>query len=111
MQQIENIQIESQNLDHLGLVDGMCDKIGLVNGIDKACGQQAKNKPLTYGECVKCMILNGLGFVGRTLSLYSDYFEDKPTDLLIGSSVRYQHIDDNALGRTLDKLFQVGVTE
>lgn len=109
--QIENIQIESQNLDHLGLVSGMCDEIGLVDAIDNACGQQAKNKHLTYGECVKCMILNGLGFVGRTLYLYSEYFEDKPTDLLIGPSVKYQHIDDNALGRSLDKLFQVGVTE
>lgn len=109
--QIENIQIESQNLDHLGLVSGMCDEIGLVDAIDNACGQQAKNKHLTYGECVKCMILNGLGFVGRTLYLYSEYFENKPTDLLIRPSVKYQHIDDNALGRTLDKLFQVGVTE
>jgi len=85
---IKNIQIESQNLDHLGLVSGMCDEIGLVDAIDNACGQQAKNKHLTYGECVKCMILNGLGFVGRTLYLYSEYFEDKPTDLLIGPSVK-----------------------
>jgi transposase len=108
---IKNIQIESQNLDHLGLVSGMCDEIGLVDAIDNACGQQAKNKHLTYGECVKCMILNGLGFVGRTLYLYSQYFEDKPTDLLIGPSVKYQHIDDNALGCTLDRLFQLGVTE
>lgn len=109
--EIENITIESQNLDHLGLVAGMCHEIGLVDAIDRACGQQAKNKHLTYGECVKCMILNGLGFVGRTLYLYSEYFEDKPTDLLIGPSVKHQHIDDNALGRTLDKLFEVGVTE
>ena len=108
---IKNIQIESQNLDHLGLVSGMCDEIGLVDAIDNACGQQAKNKHLTYGECVKCMILNGLGFVGRTLYLYSEYFEDKPTDLLIGPSVKYQDIDDKALGRTLDRLFQLGVTE
>jgi transposase len=71
----------------------------------------SKNKHLTYGECVKSMILNGLGFVGRTLYLYSEYFEDKPTDLLIGPSVKHQHIDDNVLGRTLDRLFQVGVTD
>jgi transposase len=110
--QIENIKIESQNLDYLGLVAGMCDEIGLVDKIDQACGQHVKNKHLTYGECAKCMILNGLGFVGRILYLYSEYFEDKPTDLLIGPSVEHQHIDDNALGRTLDKLFQIiDVTE
>jgi transposase len=103
--------IETQNLDHLGLVAGMCDEIGLVETIDMACGAQAKNKHLTYGECVKSMILKGLGFVGRTLYLYSEYFEDKPTGLLIGPSIEHQHIDDNVLGRTLDKLFQLGVTE
>lgn len=108
---LQNLQIETQNLDHLGLVAGMCDEIGLVDAIDAACGQQAKHKHLSYGECVKCMILNGLGFVGRTLYLYSEYFEGKPTDLLIGPSVEHQHIDDNALGRTLDRLFQVGVTD
>ena len=111
IQDIRDIRVETQNLDHLGLVAGMCDEIGLTDAIDAACGQQAKNKHLTYGECVKCMILNGLGFVGRTLYLYSEYFEDKPTDLLIRPSVRHQHIDDNVLGRTLDKLFQIGVTD
>jgi transposase len=40
-----------------------------------------------------------------------EYFEDKPTDLLIGPSVEHQHIDDNVLGRTLDRLFQIGVTD
>jgi len=108
---IQDLRVETQNLDHLGLVAGMCDEIGLTEAIDAACGQQAKNKHLTYGECVKCMILNGLGFVGRTLYLYSEYFEDKPTDLLISPSVEHQHIDDNVLGRTLDRLFQVGVTD
>ncbi|KIC75512.1 hypothetical protein DB41_HK00050 [Neochlamydia sp. TUME1] len=28
------------------------------------------------------MILNGLGFVSRTLYMYSEYFEDKPIDYL-----------------------------
>jgi transposase len=85
--------------------------MGISEMIDRACGTQAKNKNLTFGQCVKCMILNGLGFVGRTLYLYSEYFEDKPVDHLLGISIKPEQIDDNVLGRTLDKLFSIGVTD
>jgi transposase len=105
------MKLHSQNIDNLGLVAGMCDEIDISNMIDRACGVQAKNKNLTFGQCVKCMILNGLGFVSRTLYLYSEYFEDKPVDHLLGTSIRPEQIDDNVLGRTLDKLFSIGVTD
>lgn len=105
------MKLASQNIDNLGLVAGMCDEIGISDIIDLACGKQAKNKNLTFGQCVKCMILNGLGFVGRTLYLYSEYFEDKPVDHFLGVCINPKQIDDNVLGRTLDKLFSLGVTE
>lgn len=106
------MDIVTKNVDHLGLVAGMYDEIGVGDLIDRACGDQANNKNLTFGQCVKCMILNGLGFVGRTLYLYSEYFEDKPVDHLIGTQgVTPEQIDDNVLGRTLDRLFSLGVTE
>lgn len=54
------------------------------------------------------MILNGLGFVGRTFYLYSEYFEDKPVDHLLGIDIEPDQIDDNVLGRTLDKIFSLG---
>ncbi len=72
------MKLSSQNIDNLGLVAGMCDAIGICDIIDGECGVQAQNKSLTFGECVKSMLLTGLGFVGRTLYLYSEYFEDKP---------------------------------
>lgn len=104
------MELTTTNIDHLGLVAGMCDEIGLVEQIDKACGDQDPNKNLTFGQCVKCMIMNGLGFVGRTLYLYSEYFEDKPLEHLIGVDVSPEQVDNNVLGRTLDKLFSLGVT-
>jgi transposase len=104
------MDIVTKNLDHLGLVAGMCDEIGIVDLIDRACGPQDPNKHLTYGQCVKCMLLNGLGFVGRTLYLYSEYFEDKPIEHLVGANVKPEQVDDNVLGRALDKLFELGVT-
>lgn len=108
---LTNQEVTTKNLDHLGLIAGMCDEIGLVSTIDQEAGQQAFNKSLTYGEVVKCMILNGLGFVGRTLYLYSEYFEDKPLDLLFEKDLDSKQIDNNVLGRTLDKLFEIGVNE
>jgi len=105
------VKLSSQNIDNLGLVAGMCDEIGISAMIDQACENPAKNKNLSFGHCVKCMILNGLGFVGRTLYLYSEYFEDKPIDHFLGISIKPEQIDDNVLGRTLDKLFSLGVTE
>ena len=105
------MELATTNIDHLGLVAGMCDEIGLVEQIDRACGDQDPNKNLSFGQCVKCMIMNGLGFVGRTLYLYSEYFEDKPLEHLIGVDVSPEQVDNNVLGRTLDKLFSLGVTD
>lgn len=104
------MKLASENIDNLGLVAGMCHEIGIADIIDRACEDQAKNKHISFGQCVNCMILNGLGFVGRTLYLYSEYFEDKPVDHLLGITIAPEQIDDNVLGRTLDKLFSIGVT-
>jgi transposase len=105
------MRISTQNIDHLGLVAAMCKEIGIAETVDASCGPQASNKNLTYGQAVVAMILNGLGFVGRTLYLYSEYFEDKPVDLLLEAPAKPAHIDDNVLGRTLDKLFEIGVSD
>ncbi|MEM7174837.1 MAG: DUF4277 domain-containing protein [Chlamydiota bacterium] len=92
------MKLASQNIDNLGLVVGMCEEIGIKQIIDHACGEQAKNKHLTFGQAVVCMILNGLGFVGRTLYLYSEYFEEKPINHLLDSPIQSKHISDNVLG-------------
>tara|TARA_R110002167_G_scaffold345241_1_gene554907 strand:+ start:325 stop:1782 length:1458 start_codon:yes stop_codon:yes gene_type:complete len=56
------------------------------------------------------MVLNGLGFTGRTLHMYSEYFRNKPVDRLIGEGVLPEHINDDALGRCLDSLYEYGVS-
>ncbi|BBI16386.1 Transposase [Neochlamydia sp. S13] len=43
--------------------------------------------------------------------MYSEYLEGKLIDHLLGTPVTLKQIDDNVLGRTLDKLFEMGVTE
>jgi len=59
----------TKGLDHLGLVAGMNKELGIAKLIDKALPEQCNHKLISYGQLVEAMILNGLGFVGRTLHM------------------------------------------
>ena len=103
-------EIEIKNIDHLGIVAGIIDSIGLVEIINKYCGKQADEK-ISSGHVVKAMILNGLGFVSSPLYLFSEFFKDKPCEHLIGEGVKAEYLNDYKLGRVMDKLFIKGLTE
>jgi hypothetical protein len=70
----------SKRLDHLGLVAGFCQVIDLAAIIDKVL-DTSERRQVSYGQIFTAMLLNGLGFTGRTLHLYSDFFDDKPISL------------------------------
>ena len=99
----------SKRLDHLGLVAGFCQEIDLAAIIDKALGT-SERRQVSYGQIFSAMLLNGLGFTGRTLHMYSEFFDDKPVSRLIGEGVEASHINDDALGRCLDALYDEGVS-
>jgi transposase len=101
----------SQVLDHLGLVAGMFDELGIGDVIDHATQQDPQMRDLTVGEAVKAMVLNGLGFVNQALYLVPMFFQNKPTYHLISPRVSAQQLNDDALGRALDTLYAYGVTE
>ena len=100
----------TKSLDHLGLVSGMCKEIGVATIIDQALPKQSTDKHITFGQLVEAMILNGLGFVGRTLHMYPEYFAERPVERLIGKGIKAEHINDDALGRCLDQLYETGVS-
>lgn len=102
-------EIQVMNLDHLGLVAGIIDEIGLVEQVDQLLGQDNREK-VSAGLVVKAMILNGLGFVSAPLYLFSRFFEGKATEHLIGEAVKPEHLNDDRLGRVLDGLFLAGLT-
>jgi hypothetical protein len=83
-----------KNIDHLVLVSGMCKEIGIAKIIVQAHRKQSKDKKVTYGQLVEAMILNALGFVGRTLHMYPEYFADKPVESLIGKGIKAEHINE-----------------
>ena len=100
----------TKNLDHHGLVAGFCKDIGLAKLIDDMLPEQSESKNISYGELLVAMIINGLGFTGRTLHMYPQYFEDKPLERLIRPGIEACHINDDALGRCLDKLYKHDVS-
>jgi len=57
------------------------------------------------------MILNGLGFTGTPLYVSPQYFEDKPIAELLGKDIDAENINDIALGRTLDKIYEYGIND
>lgn len=54
---------ESKVIDHLGLVAGMFDELGIGMEIDDRIAQEHEKRKVSVGEAVKAMVLNGLGFV------------------------------------------------
>ena len=100
---------ETQRMDHLGIVAGVCEGIGLIEGIDDWVGPSKRK--VTVGQAVQAMVLNALGFVGRALYLSPEFFHNKPLDLLIGEGVCAEDFNDDSLGRALDKLYEAGLTE
>jgi transposase len=101
----------SQVLDHLGLVAGMFDELGIGAVLDHATQQNPEMRDLTVGEAVKAMVLNGLGFINQALYLVPRFFHNKPTYRLISPRVAPDQLNDDALGRALDTLYAYGVTE
>jgi transposase len=59
----------TQILDHLGLVAGMFEELGITEVIDQAIKQDPEMRIVTAGHAVKAMVLNGLGFVNQQLYL------------------------------------------
>lgn len=49
------------------------------------------------------MILNGLGLVSAPLYLFEKFFVGKATEHLLGEGISPAHLNDDRLGRVLDK--------
>ena len=96
----------SKNLDHLGIVSQICDEIGIVKTINKLIPPDPQMK-LSHGECVKLMVINGLGFTSRPLYLEAQFFSTRPVNRFLKKDCE-SSINDDRLRRTLNELFDSG---
>jgi len=102
-------RFETERIDHLGIVAGISREIRLIETIDQQVG--SSDRRVSCGQAVQAMVLNALGFTGRALYLMPDYLHNKPVDLLIDPALCAEDFNDDSLGRSLDDLYQAGVTE
>ena len=100
-----NVQVE--RLDHLGIISGVIKDLGLIEMIDARIVPDAE-EAITTGEAVAGMLLNGLGFTQRPLSLTPQFFVNKPLERLFRPGVQADHFNRFKLGRSLDKVFTYG---
>src|SRR5229473_1690290 len=93
----------NERLDHLGIVAGVCQEIGLAAWLDAQ--DPGNRQQVSVGTATVAMILNGLGFSNRQLYLVPQYFANKPVEHLLGAGISAQMLNDDCLGRTLDWLY------
>ncbi|MEO1396920.1 MAG: IS1634 family transposase [Cyanobacteria bacterium J06634_5] len=102
--------MEVQDLDHLGIIAGIVDQMGLESRTNECLGTHPQ-QIVSPGQGVKAMILNGLGFVSAPLYLYEGFFLGKATSHLLGQGIEPSHLNDDYLGRLLDKVYAYGASQ
>jgi transposase len=99
----------NERLDHLGVVAGVCEEIGLAAYLDRLAGESKHH--VSMGTATVAMILNGLGFSHRRLYLVPQFFANKPVEHLLGPGIEATDLNDDCLDRTLDWLYAQDPTQ
>ena len=100
----EEVEYQTERLDHLGIVAGVCREAGIAVWLDAQVG--APDRRVSVGTAVVAMILNGLGFSNRQLYLVPQFFANKPVEHLLGKGITADMLNDDCLGRTLDWIYE-----
>src|SRR5256886_8107319 len=99
----------NDRLDHLGIVAGLCQEMGLAAWLDAQ--DPGNRQQVSVGTATVAMILNGLGFSNRQLYLVPQFFANKPVEHLLGPGITAEMLNDDCLGRTLDWLYAHDLTK
>jgi transposase len=100
-------QVRVERLDHLGLLASVIKDLGLIDMINVRLVPD-EQEVITPGEAIAGMILNGLGFANRPVSLTPQFFANKPLDLLFREGLCAEMFNRFKLGRTLDEAYAYG---
>lgn len=107
-QHTETPNYSIERLDHLGIVAGVIKDLRIAELIDERLGNY-KSETLSAGEIVAGMIINGLGFSNKPMTLTPLFFEHCPLPLLFGrEDVKASDFNRFKLGRVLDRCHSYG---
>ena len=99
--------VEVERLDHLGIIAGVIKDLKLVELIDSRIKRDSREE-ITCGEAVAGMIINGLGFSDRPLTLTPQFFENKAMESLFRPGISAKSFNRFKLGRALDDCHAYG---
>ena len=104
MKKLNTDQMTFTDVRHLPIVKQYARRINLVEIINQLVGSQMDLSP---GMAILAMVLDTLS--GRTpLYRLAEFFEEKDTELLLGSDIEPGCFCDTNLGRAMDKIFETG---
>ncbi len=107
MSQLNN-DIKIENLNHLGIIAGIIDEIGIVEIINEKLGIKPQEK-LSTGIIVKGIIVNAMAFVSSPLYLFPHFFNDKATEHLFGEGILPEDFNDDRIGRVLELIRKLNI--
>ena len=104
MKKINTDQMTITEVRHLPIVKQYAKRLNLVETINRIVDSQMELSP---GMAILAMVLDTLS--GRSpLYRLTEFFEEKDTELLLGSAIEPGRFCDTNLGRAMDKIFEVG---
>ena len=106
---MDDINVSSKRLDHMGVVAGTIRDLGIIEAIDARI-PISKQEIVSTGEATAAMILNGLGFTGEPLYMTPRFFADKPINQLFNrGDLEPENFNATKLGHSLDDLYDYGL--
>jgi len=99
--------IRACDMRYLPIVSAYARTLGVVEEIDRLC---AHERGISPGRIVLALMVDALS--GRTpLFRLPQAFAKLDTELLLGEAISPEKLNDDAIGRVLDRLFEVGTSK
>ena len=91
-------KLNLKRLDQHAIVAAVIDGLTMVEIVDGLVGLDFQEKVST-GMVLKAMILNGLGFSNRPLTLPPQFFANRPLESILGPGITAKHFNRHQIGR------------